>query len=185
MTIHEAQRDVRLTFLGSFPGQFVSGLLWLASAALTVAVSPRAGMLTLVVAGMFIFPLSQLVLRLMGRRASLPAGHPMNALAMQIAFTLPLSLPLVAAATLHRAAWFHPAMMIVLGAHYLPFTFLYGKRSFLVLAGVLLAAGYALGLARGLPAALGAWVTGVALLVFAFVALAAARREERALASRA
>jgi hypothetical protein len=42
----------------------------------------------LVVGGMFIFPLTQLLLRLMGRPASLPKGHPMNVLAMQITFML-------------------------------------------------------------------------------------------------
>jgi len=51
----------------------------------------------------------------------------MNALAMQVAFVLPLSLPLVFAATAYRQNWFYPAFMIALGSHYLPFIFLYGK----------------------------------------------------------
>ncbi len=183
MTLTQAQRDVRLTFLGGFPGQLVSGLLWLVSATLAIAVGPRPAMFTLVVGGMFLFPLAQLVLRLMGRPPALPSGHPMNALAMQIAFTLPLSLPLVFAATLHRSGWFYPATMIVLGAHYLPFATLYGRRMFLALGGVLLAAGYVLGVTPGLPFATGAVVTGVVLLGDALLALTAARREERALAA--
>ncbi len=39
-----------------------------------------------------------------------------------------VTLPLVAAATLYRLGWFYPAFMIVLGAHYFPFAFLYGLR---------------------------------------------------------
>jgi len=37
-----------------------------------------------------------------GRPASLPKGHPMNALAMQVAFAVPLSLPLIGSVTLNR-----------------------------------------------------------------------------------
>ena len=50
----------------------------------------------------------------------------MNALAIQIAFTLPLTLPVVIGIAALRPAWFYPAFMITLGAHYLPFVFLYG-----------------------------------------------------------
>ncbi len=41
-----------------------------------------------------------------------------------MAFTLPLSLPVVGAAALYRLEWFYPAFMVVLGAHYLAFAFL-------------------------------------------------------------
>src|SRR5580704_10510253 len=126
MDISDAQRDVRTIFLGGFAGQLVSGLIWLASAALAAWRSPKSAIIALVVGGFFIFPLTQLLLRLMGRRASLPKGHPMNALGMQVAFMLPLNLPLVAAATAHRLNWFYPALMIALGTHYFPFIFLYG-----------------------------------------------------------
>ncbi len=49
-----------------------------------------------------------------------------NALGMQAAFTLPLSLPVVLAIAAVRPRWFYPAFMILLGAHYLPFVFMYG-----------------------------------------------------------
>ncbi|MDP9146243.1 MAG: hypothetical protein M3N22_01175 [Acidobacteriota bacterium] len=130
MNISEAQRDVRTVFLGGFAGQSVSGVLWLVSAALATWYSHKAAIAVLVVGGVFIFPATQLVLRLMGRPFSLPKGHPMNALAMQIAFTIPFMLPLVGAITLLRHNWFYPAFMIVVGGHYLPFIFLYGMWQF-------------------------------------------------------
>jgi len=34
MTVSDAQREVRTVFLGGFPGQFVSGVVWLLSAGL-------------------------------------------------------------------------------------------------------------------------------------------------------
>jgi hypothetical protein len=90
VNISGAQREIRSVFLGGYAGQLVSSLVWFLSAALATWQSSRTAMIALVVGGMFIFPLTQLLLRLMGRPASLPKGHPMNALAMQIAFMLPL-----------------------------------------------------------------------------------------------
>jgi hypothetical protein len=168
MTIADAQRDVRTTFLGGFAGQLVSGLIWLASASLATWASPRAAILMLVFGGMLIFPLTQLTLRLMGRAASLPKGHPMNALAIEIAFIVPLCLPLIGAATLHHLGWFYPAFMIVIGAHYLPFTFLYGMRQFLALGALLIVAGVLIGLYLPSSFSLGGWIAAALFFIFAF-----------------
>lgn len=171
MEISVAQRDVRETFLGGFAGQMVSAVIWFASAALGTWASPRGGILTLALGGMLIFPLTQITLRIMGRPASLPKGHPMNALAMQIAFLVPLGLPLIAAATLHRLSWFYPAFLMVVGAHYLPFTFLYGMRQFAVLSGLMIAAGLAIGVYLPHRFAVGGWAGAALLLLFAVTGL--------------
>jgi hypothetical protein len=102
----------------------------------------------------------------------------MNALAMQIAFIVPSCLPLIAAATLHRVDWFYPAFLIVVGAHYLPFTFLYGMRQFLVLAAMLIAAGLVIGLYVQSVFFLGAWIGAGLLIAFAFLGRSAALREK-------
>lgn len=93
----------------------------------------------------------------------------MNALGMQVAFTLPLNFPLIFAATIHRHNWFYPALMIALGAHYLPFIFLYGMWQFGVLTALLVGSGLVIGLYLPGSFVLGGWVTAVMLLVFAFV----------------
>lgn len=177
MNIQDAQRDVRTTFLGGFAGQLVSSLVWFLSAALATWYSSTSAIVVLVLGGVFIFPLTQLVLRLMGRPASLPKGHPMNQLAMQVAFTLPLNLPLVAAATAYRLNWFYPAFMIALGTHYLPFIFLYGMWQFGVLAAVLLGGGVVIGLYFSSVFSLGGWSTAIVLLIFAFVGRSVALRQ--------
>ena len=123
----------------------------------------------LVVVGIFIFPLTQLLLRLMGRPSSLPKGHPMNGLGMQVAFVLPLSLPLVFAATGYRQNWFYPAFTIALGSHYLPFIFMYGMWQFGVLALSLIGSGVLIGMYLPNIFSLGGWLTALILLVFAFV----------------
>jgi hypothetical protein len=177
--IKDAQRDVRTAYLGGFAGQLVSGAVWSVSAAFATWDSARAAIWVLVVGGFFIFPLTQLLLRLMGRPVALPKGHPMNALAIQIAFTVPFSLPLVAAATLHRQNWFYPAFMIVVGAHYLPFIFLYGMPEFGVLAGLLIAGGWLIGMYLPSTFVPGGWFTAGALLVFAFVGRRVAMRNDK------
>jgi hypothetical protein len=179
VNISDAQRDVRSVFLGGFAGQLVSGLIWLVSAALASWRSPKSAIITLVVGGFFIFPLTQLLLRLMGRPASLPKGHPMNALGMQIAFMLPFNLLLVAAATAHHLNWFYPAFMIALGTHYFPFIFSYGMPEFGVLAALLIGAGLTIGLHMQSFFSLGAWVTAAVLLLFAFIGRSVARRESK------
>lgn len=179
MHISDAQRDVRSTFVGGFAGQLVSSLVWFLSAAFATWSSHKTAIIALVVGGFFIFPLTQLLLRLMGRPSSLPKGHPMNALAMQIAFTLPLNLPLVAAATVYRLDWFYPAFMIALGTHYLPFIFLYGMPQFGVLAAFLIGAGVTIGLYIPSVFSLGAWLTAVVLLLFAFIGRGVALRESQ------
>lgn len=179
MNVVDAQREVRSVYLGGSVGQWVSGAIWLASAGLWTWASPRLGILALVLGGAFIFPLTQLVLRGMGRPASLSPGNPFRFLAMQIAFTVPLGLPLVGGVTLHRLGWFYPGMMILVGAHYLPFVTLYGMPAFAVLGAFLIAAGVALGMFVAGPAALGGWLTGAALVAFGFVGRAIAANEAR------
>lgn len=169
MEISKAQRDVRQTCEGGFYGQIVSAALWASSAVAATWYTERAAILVLVIGGFLIFPLTTLMLRLAGRPATLEAGHPMNALAMQIAFTLPLCLPLVGAAAMYRISWFYPAFMIVLGAHYLPFTFLYGMRMFAGLCGVLVGAGLTLAMWGSDLFSPGAWIT-TGILVLAAIA---------------
>lgn len=179
ISIAEAQKDVRRAFFGGFMGQLVSSLLWLVSAALATWSTPRLAITWLVVAGFFILPLTQAGLRMVGRTGRLRRDNPLGGLAMQVAFTLPLVLPVVGAAALYRLNWFYPAFMIVLGAHYLPFVFLYGMPMFYGLAGVLMAAGLLLALYLPGSFSTGAWLTGAILAIFAWVGRRQAIEAER------
>ncbi|MFO7960309.1 MAG: hypothetical protein R6U94_05135 [Nitriliruptoraceae bacterium] len=176
MDIADAQREVRAVYGGGFPGQLVSGIIWLVAAGTSVAVSYTAGIVTLLMGGALIFPLTTLLLRIGGGSAALPKGHPMAPLAMQIAFTVPLGLLVAVAAAGYREKWFFPASMVIVGAHYLPFTFLYGTALFTVLGGVLTLGGIALALWLPNTFATGGWVGGGLLLGFAFLLHASHRR---------
>src|SRR5512140_2661757 len=164
--IATAQQDVRSAFLRGSVGQLVSGSIWLLSAALSTWVGARPGVLVLVFGGIFIFPLTQAVLRLMGHRGGLPREHPMNQLAMQVAFIVPLSLPVIGAASLYNINWFYPAFMLILGVHYMPFMFLYGMWEFAVLAALLIAGGLAIGYVLPGTFPVGGWLTAAILILF-------------------
>jgi hypothetical protein len=173
MLIADAQRESRTVYLGGFVGQLVSALIWFASAAVATFVDPVTGFWSLAIGGVAIFPLTQALLRLSGRRASLSADNPLRYLAMQIAFTVPLVLPLAGAAALYRPGWFYPACLIIVGAHYLPFVFLYGMRTFAGLAAAMLCGGFAIGMKAPNQVVLGGWVGGILLFVFAIILLVA------------
>jgi hypothetical protein len=93
----------------------------------------------------------------------------MNGLGIQVAFTLPLTLLLAIAIAAFHPAWFYPAVMIALGAHYLPFIFMYGMWQFGVLAAALIGSGVAIAMYVPAPVSLGAWLTAALLLAFALV----------------
>jgi hypothetical protein len=169
MEIHQAQRDVRLVYAGGFFGQLVSGVLWLTAAAVGMFSSTTAAIAILLLGGILIFPLTTVCLRLAGRPTSLPAGHPMAGLATQIAFTVPLGLLVALAVTGYRLEWFFPAAMVIVGAHYLPFVFLYGMRLYAALAAILALGGVGLALWGPGWFSLGGWVTGLVLMTFAFL----------------
>ena len=179
MNILESQREMRSAFLGGFAGQLVSGLIWLAAAALGTWLSPIIGMAALFFGSMGIFPLTQLIVRLMGRPGKVSPENGLWSLGSQVAFTVPLNFLLVGAATLYRESWFFPAAMIVVGSHYLPFVTLYGMKMFAALAGALIFFGAGLALYGPQVFSLGAWITAPLLLISAFVGRYLVLKEEK------
>jgi hypothetical protein len=169
LDIQTAQQEVQATFLRGSVGQAVSGSIWLISSVLATWVGVRPAILVLVLGGVLIFPLTQATLRLMGRPGGLPRGHQMNQLAMEVAFIVPLSLPVIGAASLHNINWFYPAFMVILGVHYMPFIFLYGMWEFGVLSATLLGGGVAIAFLLPNVLSAGGWFTAVVLLLFALV----------------
>jgi hypothetical protein len=170
MTIEEAQREVREVYRNGAFGGFVAGALWLASAAVGTWGSKNAAVVVLIFGGFFIYPLTQLVLKAAGGRASLRPENPLGLLAMQVAFMVPLCIPLILALTHEHASWFYPGFMVVVGAHYLPFVFLYGMPVFWGLGGVLVGLGWVLGF-HSPSFTLGGWITGALFVAFGIYAL--------------
>jgi hypothetical protein len=169
MNIVDAQRENRFRFSGGFYGQAVAGLLWLVSASFASWGSPRTAITALVAGGFFIFPVTELLVRTVGSRLQLDRRNSLPQLGMQVAFVLPFSMPLLLPVSRYQLNWFYPALMILLGAHYLPFVFLYGMRMFAVLAAALLGGGIIIAMYLQSSFSIGAWYTGTVLLIFAAV----------------
>lgn len=182
MTVAAAQRDVRESHLCGAPGMLVSGLLWLGSGVVALLVSPRTAMLVISLGGMFIYPVGMALTRLLGRSALLARANPFGALARESAFIIPLCLPLVFAAAVAHVEWFFPALMVLVGAHYLPFVTLYGMRLYYLLGLALIVVGLLLGLGRASFEA-GAFAGGLIELAFWPFALKLAWREPAAQAA--
>lgn len=179
MDILTAQKEMRTAFLGGFAGQFISGLIWIAAAAVSLLVTPFYGMAFLFLGSFFIFPLTQSLLRLIGRPAKVDDKNKLWGLGTQTAFMMPINFLLVGAATLFQENWFFPAAMIILGSHYLPFITLYGMKMFAFLAALLVLTGTGLALYGPNIFSLGGWFTGVVLIIFAFIGRQIVLREER------
>jgi hypothetical protein len=169
MQIEDAQRDVRTVFLGGFFGQLISAVIWLTAAALATWVSPKASIITAVAGGFFIYPLTLLAIQASGRATSLAPGNPLGQLGMQVAIGGAIPMLLLLPVAQLRLSLFFPALMIIIGAHYLPFIFLYGMRVFLPLCAALTGAGILLALYAPNSFSLGAWVGGAILFVFAWI----------------
>src|SRR5512146_458771 len=141
----------------------MSGGIWLVSAATSTFVGQTQGILALVLGGMLIFPLTQLGLKLMGRPASLGRDNPLYRIPLTSVFAMVAMYPLIYAAARYNINWFFPAFMIVVGAHYLWFIFLYGMWQYSVLAATLVAGGIALAMLFPATFPLGGWVAAVVL----------------------
>ena len=169
MNIVDAQREVRFRWSGGFYGQAVSGVIWLVSASFASWGSPRTAIAVLVIGGFFIFAITELLVRTVGSRLKLDSRNLLPQLGMQVAFVLPFSMPLLLPVSRYDLNWFYPALMILLGAHYLPFVFLYGMRMFAALAASLLGGGIIIAMHLSSSFSIGAWYTGSILLIFAAV----------------
>jgi len=168
MNINDGQKEVRTVYLGAFSGMIVTGIIWLLAAAAGTWRTTGLAVLILIAGGSFIFPLSQLLLKAMGRTATLSKENPFGQLAMQVAFTIPFACPVIIAAYTHNPNWLFPAFLVIVGAHYLPFVFLYGMWQFAILSVLLVALGTGIGWYPPDSFSPGGWAGAAVYLLAAF-----------------
>ncbi|KKO10906.1 DUF7010 family protein [Pseudohongiella sp.] len=140
-SISAAQCNMRDAYYGGAPGIVSSGSAWLLAAIVAALVSERAGVITLVLAGMFIFPVSVVLCRLIGCTGKHSKDNPLAPLAMEGTIWMLLSIPIAIAAAMFRVEWFFPAMLLVIAGRYLTFSTLYGMRIFWIFGATLVASG--------------------------------------------
>ena len=147
----------------------VEGVLWLLSATCGSLGRLPLAMGTLIFGGMLIHPISLGVSRLL----QLPKPAESNDLPILntwLALMIPLSLPLLFMAVAGgRSHLFYPAFAVIIGAHWLPFTYVYRMKSFAVFAGVFVATGIVFAFIIPQTFAVPGFVVGAELLLFAAI----------------
>lgn len=177
MDIKTAQADVRRIYRYGFVGQLVSGVIWLIAATLASTHNYNTAIAFFFIIGMFIFPLTSLIIKLLGGPSALPKGHPMIGLAMQIAFTVPIALLVAIVLGLTSPELFFCAAMLIVGAHYLPFCFLYGMKTYIALAATLILCAFMLVYLLPNFLYLSGWMGGVILIAYSLILYAMYRRK--------
>lgn len=161
----EVTTEIRRTYWGAAPHTLYTALVWMAAGGLATKGQTTLSIVVFLVGGTLTFPAGELIRRLWLTSPPLSVGNTLPALFMWMAFTIPASYPLIYLACKDNIQVFYPAFTILIGAHYLPFSYGYGMRSFLILSLILVGEGTAFALfiphTMGFPAL----VTGFTLLL--------------------
>ena len=142
---------MRANFINGGPGVIISGLVWMIAAAVTHYASFFTGMICFFFGGSLIYPLSEVVDRMLKPKDTPKPDPKLMKLAMM---TLPILFGgLFLAYVMSRTdrSLFYPIMAIAIGVRYIIFEKLYGLKVFWVLGSVLTAIGVAAILCSNLP----------------------------------
>lgn len=163
MSFTESQADMRQGYCSGGPGILASAIAWACAAGVAAAVSTHAAVWVLLIGGVFIFPASILICKLLGARGAYSKGNPLGALAGASTFWLIFAIVIALVLSWHRQDWFFPAMLITIGGRYLVFATVYGMKHYWAL-GLLLAfagvAAFALLAPPAVSAGIGAIIEG-------------------------
>ncbi|MEZ5457007.1 MAG: hypothetical protein R3F04_13010 [Lysobacteraceae bacterium] len=168
LSVKDAQFDMRQGYYSSATGILASALVWFGAAGVAVLSSPQKAMWTLLIGGMFIYPLGLLLCKLLGARGAHAKGNPLGLLAGASTFWLIFCLPIAYLLGASQPTLFFPAMLLIIGGRYLVFATLYGMRLYWALGLTLAAAGFSLAALRASVLA-GATAGAIIEVVFAVI----------------
>lgn len=163
-TLRGAQQDMRAGYCSGAGGVLASSIVWLGATVTAFVDNTPHAVLVLLGGGMLIHPIGLVLCKLLGGSGAHAKGNPLVSLIAANTIWLILSLPLAYVAYLHRAEWFFPAMLLIIGGRYLTFALLYGMRLFWALGGALACAAWVLAAMSASPpfsALAGAAIEGV------------------------
>lgn len=141
MTFKEAQEDMRLAYLNGGPGVLASGIIWLATAIISIYLSSDSSILVFFFGGMFIFPLAILISKLFKRSGQHHKENPLAKSALENTVILFAGLFIAYVIYQTNENFFYPIMLMVIGVRYLAFQTLYGLRAYWFLGLALMIAG--------------------------------------------
>ena len=142
--LQDAQRDMQEGYAYGAPGIVASGLIWLLSSLAVQYYAPQQAVWTLIIGGMFIYPLGKLFEKLLGYRGDHSKGNPLANLAMEGTIWMIMCIPLAYGLAQMKVEWFFQGMLLIIGGRYLTFASIYGTRLYWVLGALLGLAAYGL-----------------------------------------
>lgn len=133
--------EMRKTYLTAVPHTFYTAFIWFTAGLMGDLVSRPLAIFFFLVGCTFIFPFGEFIRKVMKAPNLISKENKLPQLFTQLAFTIPLSYPLVYLACIANLNFFFPAFSVLIGAHYLPFVYGYGKKTFGLLGLLLVAVG--------------------------------------------
>ncbi len=162
-----AQKDMRMSYASGAAGLFFSGIIWITAAFVASLVSIDKGVLTLFIGGMFIHPLSILLVKLFKCTGKHDKDNPLGQLAIESIFLLFIGI-FIAFITFNIQSYlFFPIMLMVIGGRYLIFSTLYGLRVYWLIGGSLVILGGIVSYSI-IPSIFGALIGGIIEIIFAY-----------------
>lgn len=133
--------EMRKTYLSAVPHTLYTALVWLTAGLLGDLVSKPIAIVFFLVGCTFIFPMGELLRKIFRAPNLISDKNKLPQLFTQLAFTIPLSYPLIYLACRVDIHFFFPSFCVLIGAHYLPFVYGYGKKTFAILGALLVTTG--------------------------------------------
>lgn len=161
MTISEAQRDIGRAYVGGGPGVLVSAVVWLAAAFVESRSGTTHAFAVLFFGGMFIYPVSMLIARVLFRREKEDAGNPLGMTALESTMAMIGGLIGAWLFVSHAPALVFPLAAIAVGTHYAAFRTVYGDNLFWLLSAVITGIGLLPIFVSPLPGSVVIWVAAV------------------------
>lgn len=171
----EQQQEMRHAHYDGAPGVLVSGLVWIAATLVCYQLSIDKAVWTLLIGGVFIYPISLVVTKAIGRPAKTSKDNALNQLGMASTIWLILCCAMAYGLFLLKPALFFPAMMATIGSRYLIFASIYGRSIFWVM-GVSLIVAANLVLFAAVTPVIAAGLGGLIEVLFAFLVFSKASK---------
>ena len=170
MKFEDAQKDMNFAYCGGATGVLVSGLVWCIAGIVALLYSNQSSMLTLFFGGMFIFPLSMLLAKILKRPGNHDPRNPLSKLALESTIVLFVGLFLAFTVARLQAEWFYPIMLLIIGVRYLLFNSLYGLKVYWLLGLILMFSGAAC-MVFNAEFVIGAFIGGITEILFSVIIL--------------
>jgi hypothetical protein len=168
MHISDAQRDIRRAYVGGGPGVIVSSAVWFAAAWAQQSRGTSFAFTVLFFGGMFIFPVSMLISRLVFRRGKEVKGNILATTTLECTIAMIGGLFAAWLFLLFKPSVVLPLAAIAVGTHYAVFKTVYGLRLFWALGAVVTVIGLFDILAKPIPGGV-ALAVAITELVFGII----------------